>query len=191
MRDRLLAAYLRLPEHPAKFRLARALGRWVFPADGIVAPINSAGPGVRLHLHPRDWIEYELLRGKPYEPLTLEFLRRNLRAGDTALLAGVNNGLHVIVAAQAVGPRGCVIGVEPQPDALVRARKNIALNGFEGTVRMVAGALGDVSALVPMAWSSPENTAPRACWRRPRGFSYRSCSFPPCCIQRVKGGRCS
>lgn len=150
----LLVRYLRLPDHPAKYRLVRWLGRHVFPTEGVIAEVE---PGVRLRLHPSDWIEYVLLRDGRYEPATLNFLARNLRPADSALLAGVNNGLHVIVAAMAVGRTGCVVGVEPQPAALLRARVNIELNGVGERVHLVGSAVGAASTLAHMAWSSPEN----------------------------------
>lgn len=155
MLNRLLTAYARLPEHPAKYRVIRWLGRWAFPADGVVVEIDG---GIRMRLHPRDWIEYELLRGTRYESRTLEFLARNVRPSDSVLLTGVNNGLHVIAAARAVGPGGCVIGVEPQPAALLRARLNIDLNGVAGVVRLVSAAVGHGADLTPMSWSSVENS---------------------------------
>jgi FkbM family methyltransferase len=153
--NRVLTAYARLPEHPAKYRVIRWLGRWAFPAQGVVQEVDR---GIRMHLHPRDWIEYEILRGNPHEPRTLEFLSLNLRPGDTALLAGVNNGMHAIAAARAVGSSGLVIGVEPQPAALLRARANIDLNGVAGVIRLVSAAVGRGADLVPMAWSSVENS---------------------------------
>ena len=137
------------------YRVIRWLGRWAFPTQGVVQDVDR---GIRMHLHPRDWIEYEILRGNPHEPQTLEFLSRNLRPGDNALLTGVNNGMHVIAAARAVGPGGCVIGVEPQPAALLRARRNIDLNGVAGVVRLVSAAVGHGADLTPMSWSSVENS---------------------------------
>ena len=119
MRNFITVKYLRGPEHPGKLRVVRALARTVIPENGIAV---SVGEGVSLYLHPRDWIEYLLLRGNPYEPLTLQFLRANLLPGDGAVLAGVNFGLHVAVAASAVSESGRVVGVEPQPAALLRAR---------------------------------------------------------------------
>lgn len=130
------------------------LGRNVIPAHGIVTEVT---PRVQLSLHPRDWIEYLLLRDGRYEPLTLAFLGRNLRTSDVALLAGVNNGLHVIVAARAVGETGRVIGVDPQPTAMLRARRNIDLNGIGGAVRLVAAALGDEPAITHMPWADANN----------------------------------
>jgi FkbM family methyltransferase len=154
MRSSVIAKYLRWPEHPGKLRVVRALARTVIPEAGVVAPVHG---GIRLCLHPRDWIEYLLLRGIPYEPLTLQFIRANLRPGDGAVLAGVNFGLHVAVAAMAVSAEGLVVGVEPQPAALVRARRNLALNELTPQVHLVAAALGRAAKLIPMAWSNPEN----------------------------------
>jgi FkbM family methyltransferase len=154
LRDALLGAYLRGPEHPTKYRVVQWLGRHAMPEHGIRA---RAHPDLALDLHPRDWIEYLLLRGERYEPLTLAFLAANLRPGDAALLAGVNFGQHVAVAARAVGPAGLVVGVEPQPAALLRAARNLRLNGLSAQVRLVGAALGRTDALLPMRWSRPEN----------------------------------
>lgn len=134
--------------------MVRWLTRHLIPSEGLVAEVDAR---VRLSLHPRDWIEYVLLRDGHYEPLTLAFLTRNLRTADQAIFAGVNNGLHVIVAARAVGEKGRVIGVDPQPSAMLRARRNIDLNGMAGSVRLVAAALGDGVALAHMAWADSEN----------------------------------
>src|SRR5438270_7357918 len=99
LRTALLRGYAQTPEHPSKYRIVRWLGRHAFPEEGIQCRIH---PDISLYLHPRDWIEYFLLRGEQYEPLTLRFVQENLCAGDLAILAGVNFGLHVAVAARAV-----------------------------------------------------------------------------------------
>ena len=145
---------MRSPEHPGKYRFVQWLGRHAIPSEGLVAQVD---PGVRLSLHPRDWIEYSLIRQGRYEPLTLSFMSANLRTSDNALLAGVNNGLHVIVAARVVGEHGRVVGVEPQPSAILRARRNIDLNGVATPVRLLAAALGAEAALTHMPWSDAAN----------------------------------
>ena len=152
--DRLLRRYIAGTEHPGKYRLVRWLGRHAM-GDGIVAVVY---PGVKLRLNPVDWIEYLLLRDGIYEPLVLDFMRRNLEPGQSAIVAGVSNGLHAIVAALAVGPAGKVAGCEPQPAALLRARQNMSLNGIpDGPLRLVAAALGSGRGLAPMAWSAADN----------------------------------
>ena len=154
MLNNLLLRYIRSPEHPGKYRVVQWLGRHVISPHGIVTDVS---PKVRLSLHPRDWIEYSLMRDGHYEPLTLEFLSRNLRRSDNALLAGVNNGLHVIVAARAVGETGRVVGVDPQPSALLRARRNIDLNGAAGPTRLLSAALGAETAVIHMPWADAAN----------------------------------
>jgi FkbM family methyltransferase len=154
LRDWLISRYLRGPEHPGKLRLVRSFAGRVIPERGVRAKV---APELKLYLHPRDWIEYLLLRGTAYEPLTLAFLAANLVAGDAAILAGVNFGLHVARAARAVGPTGVVVGVEPQPAALLRAKMNLELNGLAAGVRLVQAALGRREELVPMPWSNPAN----------------------------------
>jgi FkbM family methyltransferase len=82
--------------------------------------------------------------------LTLKFIEQNLRSGQTSLFAGVNFGLHLIVASRCSSETGCVIGVEPQPKALYRAYSNILLNELSPNIRLVSSALGESVALVPM-----------------------------------------
>jgi FkbM family methyltransferase len=164
----LLRLYIKGPEHPAKYRIVRWLGRRLMPERGVVGDVY---PGARLWLNPVDWIEYLLLSGVQYEPLTLDFLAANLRPGDTAIFAGVNNGLHAIVAAQAVGAAGRVIGCEPQPAALLRARANIALNDIaEGSLTLVAGALGGAAAFTPLPWAPADNRGAASFFAAGSGF---------------------
>lgn len=153
-RTTLLRAYAQTPEHPTKYRMVRWLGRHVFPEQGIQCRVY---PEIKLHLHPQDWIEYLLLRGGKYEPLTLGFLEENLGAGDLAILAGVNFGLHVAVAARAVGEEGLIVGIDPQPSALLRATENLRINNLLQRVRLVSVALGEQDGLLHMAWSSSSN----------------------------------
>jgi len=154
IRDGFLRLYMKTPEHPMKYRFVRWLGQNVFPLRGVQKVVY---PDLRLWLHPRDWIEYLLLRGDKYEPLTLDFLMANLHTGDYAALAGVNFGQHVAVAARAVGPTGRVLGVEPQPRALAKAWDNLQLNRLSGCVTMVSSALGSRNEMVTMAWSDQGN----------------------------------
>jgi FkbM family methyltransferase len=168
--DSLLKSYLRTGEHPGKYRVVRWLGRHAIPPAGLVSTVP---PGIRLKLHPGDWIEYLMLRGEAYEPMTLEFMTKNLRPGDTAVLAGVNFGLHVSVAARAVGASGRVIGIEPQAAALLRTLDNLALNGLEERVELVSGAIGGADRFCHMAWSRPDNRGAASVYDQGPGFLMR------------------
>lgn len=161
----LLGRYLRAPDHPAKLRLVRWLGR-AFPA-GVRTRLPE---GIVLHLSPADWIEYLLLRGDDYEPATRAFVRRNLSRGDGAIFAGVNFGLHVIDAALAVGPEGRIVGVEPQPRARRRALRNLEANGAEAQATIVAKALASSPGRTRMAWSPRDNAGAASLLTEGPGF---------------------
>lgn len=150
-----MAAYCRGAHYRGKIRVARWLGRMLLPHEG---GAYTLADGTRMLLHPRDWIEYRLLQRGDYEPATIEFLKRNLAPGRIAVLAGVNIGLHAIAASRAVGERGVVVGVEPQPASLIRARANILLNDLPDNVRLVAGGLGSADAVLPMAPAPSHNS---------------------------------
>lgn len=161
--ERMFRAYVRAPGHPGKLRVERWLASWCLPAAGGRFGVDA---GVTLRLHPRDWIEYVLIREGRYEPLTLRFLERNLRPGDGALLAGINFGLHVVVAARAVGQSGRVVGVDPQIQALERTRDHLALNAVPATVRLVPAALGREPGMVVVD-APPADNAGNANLRTP------------------------
>jgi FkbM family methyltransferase len=136
----------------AQFR-GRLLQRFgpLLPEQGVK---TTTAQGVVMYLHPADQIENMLIKGYEYEPDTTKFMRRNLRAGDGAVLAGVNVGLHVIIAGLSVGDAGRVLGVEPQPRALLRAQRNINANNVAHRIALVSAALGDTAGIVRMAWSA-------------------------------------
>jgi FkbM family methyltransferase len=161
--ERLFRMYVRAPGHPGKFRVERWLGALCLPATGGRFKVDR---GVTLRLHPRDWIEYVLIREDRYEPLTLRFLEQNLKPGDGALLAGINFGLHVVVAARAVGPAGRVVGVDPQIQALERTRGHLAMNGSPAIVRLVPAALGREPGMVVVD-APPADNAGNANLRTP------------------------
>src|SRR5215207_6916881 len=158
-----LRAYVRAPSHPAKYRVERWLGQCLLPEKGGVFEVER---NVRLRLHPRDWIEYTLIRDAQYEPLTLQFLEANLQRGQQAMLAGVNFGLYVIVASRAAGDDGIVVGVDPQQGALDRTRSHLALNGAPANVRLVAAALSSAGRILVMD-DPPENNSGAANVRKP------------------------
>lgn len=155
----LYRKYIQMPEHRGKFPFSRWLGKKIFPKEGIIFDVDK---DIRLYLHPLDWIEFHLLKTGSYEPLTINFLERNISPGNNVLLAGVNLGLHVICASKFVGDKGCVIGVEPQPRSLYRAFKNIQLNKLHNNIKLVSSALGKEPSLTPMDDAPTENSAQAA-----------------------------
>jgi len=147
MLERLYRTYIRAPDHPFKLRIVHWLAASCLPAAGGKFEVDG---GITLRLHPRDWIEYVLIREGRYEPLTLRFIQANLRSGQRALLAGINLGLHVVVASRQVGVSGRVVGIDPQIEAVRRTRDHLALNGAPANVRLVPAALGRAHGVVTL-----------------------------------------
>ena len=77
-----------------------------------------------------------------FEDAELAFMRDALRPGDTMIDVGANAGLHSVVAARAVGPRGRVIAFEPIAREQALLRHNLALNMLEN-VTIVPSAVSD------------------------------------------------
>lgn len=67
----------------------------------------------------------------------------SIRPGDCVWDVGANTGLYSELFAEAVGPAGTVVSVEPAPDCLaaLRARRQSVTGGV--TWQIVAGALSD------------------------------------------------
>src|SRR4051812_25889815 len=57
-------------------------------------------------------------------------LRKHLRPGDTVYDVGANYGMHTLLMARCVGPKGKVFAFEPVPAIRAELEKNIQLNGF-------------------------------------------------------------
>lgn len=72
------------------------------------------------------FLEY---RGHPEPGLAARMLPR-LATGDTFVDVGANIGLYSVAAAQAVGPTGHVVSVEPTPRTAAVLRQNVQLNGL-------------------------------------------------------------
>lgn len=72
-----------------------------------------------------------------------ELLWRSLGPGDSFADVGANAGIYTLWAARAVGEKGRVAAIEPNPVMIERLRCNIAFNGFEDRVTVVEGGVSD------------------------------------------------
>src|SRR5262249_30199987 len=69
-----------------------------------------------------------IIATQDYEPHVRRFLTASLKAGQVVIDVGANVGCLCFQAAQLVGERGRVIGVEPTPDNLQLLYAGILLN---------------------------------------------------------------
>ena len=81
-----------------------------------------------------------------WEPWITAFFRRTLRPGQTFFDLGANCGFYSLLAADAVGPTGSVLAVEPQPKLADLIRKSFSVNGFSDFSRVAQYGIGEARA---------------------------------------------
>lgn len=114
------------------------LSHRLLPGEELVWGRISAGPGAGLWLevHPRTGAE--LLSGE-LERVSQEIVAKNLEPGVIFYDLGANIGRFSLIAARIVGPKGRIVGFEPDPNLVVRLRRNAERNGLSNVSIVEAG----------------------------------------------------
>jgi len=117
------------PGLPGRWRLVRWLER--HPEALAALPLKTVrfGRNLRICVDPADENgRHVYIHGLDWkERLTRHFVRL-LRPGDCVLDVGANLGYFSLVAAELVGPAGCVHAFEPAPQVLPLLQENARLN---------------------------------------------------------------
>lgn len=92
--------------------------------------------------------------GEVYEPEVWSHVMRHIRPGSRVLDVGAHYGLYAMAFGHRVGPDGCVLAAEPDPQNLAVLRKHIALNGLQSVVRVVPAALSDAAGQASLSMDS-------------------------------------
>lgn len=71
--------------------------------------------------------------------LTL-FCARHLQPGMVVFDVGANLGYYTLLFADAVGPQGRLVSIEPHPDTFELLRQSVELNGYSRRTRLVRAA---------------------------------------------------
>jgi FkbM family methyltransferase len=130
--SRVLAGFgRRYPLHRGHSRIAT---RWLPappPGDAIPVPLRC---GPRLFVHADEHIGRTVFYFGDLEPKLSWVCSQLLGPGHTVLDVGANYGVITMLAAQAVGPGGCVHAFEPQPGVAELLRRSVSLNGMSQVV---------------------------------------------------------
>ena len=140
------AAGKQVPEH---------LSRFFVPFVPIWVDVE---PGVTMRLDPYDYVTEAILLDRTWEPQTTRELLRHLHAGGTFVDVGAHVGWYTLQAARAVGPRGHVIAVEPNPEILPQLRDNIRASGVGAFVVVAPVACSDSETTLTLYAASRANT---------------------------------
>ncbi|WP_131746506.1 FkbM family methyltransferase [Frankia sp. Cppng1_Ct_nod] len=146
------AAFPGNPPHPGVRIRFRALPEPWWTRSPVV---RTRRLGLRLELDLRDNLQRSVYFTGTYEPATLDWLRRNLRAGDVFVDVGAHVGVHALTAAAALDRQGHgrVIAFEPAADSHSRLVDNARRNGLRVTA--VPLALGEATGEATL-YTDPE-----------------------------------
>lgn len=84
--------------------------------------------GLQLECDPANYIDRLVLSHGSWEPLVISALSGLIKPGDVCVDVGANAGYISLVMGRYVGPSGRVISFEPNPDVIVKFRRNLSLN---------------------------------------------------------------
>src|SRR5258708_412880 len=145
----LVAAALITPAGGPRPSGAGALGgraRWVFssyartryqPQRSVTRVTREVGDVFDADLSST--LEWQLWAFGCYEPHFAQLFALLVRPGDRCVDVGANIGVHTVRLARLAGPDGAVMAIEPDPDLMRRARRNLALNRLRN-VRLINAA---------------------------------------------------
>lgn len=102
-------------------------------------------------------LEWQLWAFGRYESHLSELFGHLVKPGNRCVDVGANVGVHTVRLARLAGRGGEVIAIEPDPDVVRRARRNIALNGL-GNVRLVHAAASERPGQMQLYRPSPADT---------------------------------
>ena len=66
-----------------------------------------------------------------YEPLATNWLKKNIKKGDTVVDVGANIGYYTLLLAKLVGENGRVFAFEPEPTNYQILKKNVMVNNYK------------------------------------------------------------
>jgi FkbM family methyltransferase len=107
-----------------------------------IALLDAYGVPGRLKVNLSDHIGLRVLRGE-YERNEVQFIKKNLRSGDTFLDIGGNIGFFTVLASYFVGDTGRVITFEALSENVAVLKQNLSENPFCSNVSLVQAIIAD------------------------------------------------
>ena len=114
----------RVPDHWAKLRLARHLGKYLFPRG--LPLINQTGARIQIDVSEPDFIPHALVYSGSWEPRSLALAVELMKPGGVFLDIGSHFGLYSCTVGGLDGV-SCVC-IEPSAKAFIDLQKNLSLN---------------------------------------------------------------
>jgi FkbM family methyltransferase len=121
----------------------------------------------RFFVDPASEFGRALCSPRGYEPQLISSLQTLLKAGDTFVDVGANEGFYSILASRLVGASGIVICVEPQSRLQAILFRNIAENAAHN-VHVFQRAIGDAVGIATLCITPDVNTGASGLFRMTR-----------------------
>lgn len=98
-------------------------------------------------LDPTDPRLFAVIRELTSPASDVQVLAKVLAEGDTLIDVGANHGSFAIAASHLVGPGGCVVAIEPQPQLAEAVRRSLQANA-SSPYQVYATAVGDRAGVI-------------------------------------------
>jgi FkbM family methyltransferase len=121
-----------------KNAVIRRVARFAYPHESVRRVLRGPGSGVRFRVKPSMGMTYAL----GYDTHNARWLSAVVKSEMTIYDIGANFGQMALQFSKWVGPRGCVVAVEPVPANVRQLRDNISLNN-RSNIAVVEAALSD------------------------------------------------
>jgi FkbM family methyltransferase len=115
-----------------------------------IARIRPHGFKMELDLS-EPWERWSYLSGRYYEMHTQMLMAELLDQDECLVDVGANIGQIALIGAWKVGPNGCVIAFEPNPDVFSRLNRNVLSNGLQDRVHVQNIALGSQAGTLALS----------------------------------------
>ena len=120
-----------------------------FPSELVERPLR--GKCVKVLCNPHLYVHRApYFFGVLFEMHLQRYIERTVRSGDTVIDVGSNAGHVTMLAAEAVGPTGRVIGFEPNPELAERLTQHVSSQDLPNT-QIVSVALGPADGEAELA----------------------------------------
>ena len=143
----------RVPDHWAKLRLARHLGKYLFPRG--LPLINQTGARIQIDVSEPDFIPHALVYSGSWEPRSLALATELMKPGGVFLDIGSHLGLYTCTVGKLDGV-SCVC-IEPSAKAFVDLQKNLSLNP-QIRARLVHAGLSSEATIHSLGNASSHNS---------------------------------
>jgi FkbM family methyltransferase len=116
-------------------------------------------PSITMLLDPDDSVSAEILRKGSWEPESWNAIRPYLTGDAVFVDVGAHTGYYSLKAAAALGPRGRVIAVEPNPPTLKKLQGNISASNAS-RVHVYPVACSDRDSTLVLSRANTKPTSP-------------------------------